>query len=80
MIATSIREFDRATERLTLTVEEAITLIGCGRTAGYAEIRRTGALCGVHVVRVGCVCSSPVPHWSASYASQPPSDDAPCAA
>jgi hypothetical protein len=82
MVATSAPQAPRTIERRTLTVEEAIALIGCGRTSGYDEIRRTGALCGVRVVRVGTRVFIPRAALERALdgAPQPPSDDAPCAA
>lgn len=41
------------TPRATLTIDEAAQALGIGRTLIYEEVRRTGQLAGVRVLRVG---------------------------
>jgi hypothetical protein len=44
---------DRDDEPLTYTVEEGLRILRIGKNAGYDEIKRTGALAGVKVLRIG---------------------------
>jgi Helix-turn-helix domain len=40
-------------EPLTMSVEQAAKLLGVGRSAAYADVRATGRLAGIEVIRCG---------------------------
>ncbi len=60
-----------ATRSATLTVEEAAQLLGITTDHAYGVIRRTGALDGVKVLRLGRLYRIPRAHLEAALGIEP---------